>query len=151
MAVVQGKVLQKLKIVIVLNKETYMTPKPENDTSWIRKNLFSIINLLVIIATFAYKYGIATNKAQALEAKALATEVRNDNQDRILADLVTNGHPAHEARITVLEKKTDDLAVLKNIVMTQSENIKNLTDTVRQDHDILLRYISAAESKKTQP
>ncbi len=111
------------------------TQKPDTQESWLKANLFSVINLVILAVGLAFSYGVSSAKMEALEVKA-------EVQQKLIADMVQNGHPAHEARITSLEKKTDDLSVLKQIVNQQSENIKNLTDTVRQDHDILLRLVS---------
>ncbi len=103
-----------------------------NNSNWIKDNLFSIANLLLILATFTYQYGIST-------AKLAASEAKMEVMQKVVNDMTTNGHPPTEARVTALEKKTDDLAVLKNIVSTQADNIAKLTDLVRSDHDILIR------------
>ncbi len=55
--------------------------------------------------------------------------------------------PAVEARLSLLEKKTDDLSVLKQIVTQQSENIKSLSETVKSDHDLLVSLIAQLKIK----
>ncbi len=107
--------------------------KTDSDKSilgeWLRSNLFGLINLVLIIATFAYNYGVMSSKLTALELKTES----NQKQITDIQLYGTTQRPAYEARLVALEKKTDDLAVLKNIVQTQSENIRQLTDTVRAD------------------
>lgn len=110
-------------------------------SEWVKDNAFSIFNIVVLVAAFAYQQGATNVKSAMFEDRMVTAEKKIEDMDRI-------GHPAHEARIASLERKTDDLAVLKNIVQTQSENIRQLTETVKSDHDILLRYVTAAEAKK---
>ncbi len=107
-------------------------------SDWIKSNLFGCINLILILVTFSYNYGIMTSKITATEAQAQSaiTQIQAINLNG------TSARPAYEARLIALEKKTDDLSVLKNIVQTQSDNIKQLTDTVRSDHDILIQLIA---------
>ncbi len=105
----------------------------QNTTNnWVKENAFSIANLLLILVSFTYQYGQNS-------AKLAAAETKIEVVTKTVSDVVQNGHPATEARVTALEKKTDDLAVLKNIVTTQADNIRQLTDLVRSDHDLLIR------------
>ena len=102
---------------------------------WVKANLFGLVNLVLIAVTFSYNYGAMSSKIQTMESKVELTQTQVNN----IQLNGTSDRPQFEARLVALEKKTDDLAVLKNIVQTQSENIRQLSDIVRSDHDILVR------------
>lgn len=112
-----------------------MKQETEPPVAWLKTNLFNIINLVLLLVGLAYNYGNLNSKIVTLEVNGAKTaEQVNDIELH-----GTAARPAYEARLVALEKKTDDLAVLKQIVQTQSDNISKLSEIVRADHDVLVR------------
>ena len=111
------------------------TSETSGFSEWLKGNIFGVVNLGLILTTFAYNYGVMSSHIGVIDAKV-------DANTKEVSNIEINGtaqRPAYEARLVALEKKTDDLAVLKNIVQTQNDSISKLSDLVRSDHDILLR------------
>lgn len=110
-----------------------------NLTDWLKSNIFSIINLVVILVGFGYQYGSVTGKITSIDQRMTVAEKKIEDQELY-------GHPDHERRIAALEKKTDDFSSVRSIVQTQSDQINKLADIVSKDHDVIIKIIGTFEA-----
>lgn len=111
---------------------THTVKRPAPVTDWLKGNIFSIVNLLIIAIGLAYTSGQIQSRLQVVEAQVAESK-------KVIGDIVINGRPAYETRIAALEHRTDDLSVLKAMVQNQSVQISQLYETVSRDHDLIIR------------
>jgi hypothetical protein len=124
-----------------------MTKNQNNDDKkfsfgeFIRENAFSVINIIIVIAGFAYQQGQLNMKIGGMETRLTAAE-------KVVNDMEKFGHPDHERRIVLLENRNDQIAKLAALQEMQNKSISDLAGVVAKDHDILIRFAAMVEQMK---
>jgi len=88
--------------------------------TWIQNNIFNIVQLLVLLATMGYGYGV-------LHSQVEQTAQRLDEM---------------KTRIVILETKNDQLATVMLICQQNTAAIEELRKIVSSDHDLIIRLAS---------
>ena len=110
-------------------------------SDWVKEHWWNVLQFLVVMIGAAYAYGTFVSKVSSLENTVKEISVK-------LEDQIKNGNPEYERRIISLEKRTDDLSSVRQIVLTQSEQIRDLKDIVYKDHDSIMKLIQAYEMSR---